>query len=1400
MQLGGEASPMARRYELSPAGMCCKVQAVEFIRNSSYFWRHKLPFRVYSIGGRFNLRPCESEEGNMGTYFMFCQDCSRTSKSRTLCPDYVSSSGQSGGCTSRHLGVVSTEASPPEPTLTPFRPRIKHCGSIGRPDCLATWWWLYRTIAWGTLAKVKFVVKKGWDVGGGEGERTTGMTCFHLGQNKEWGKWRITEKTCQPVALSEYNSHMPKSEKKSDSPCVEVSASVDAQTDNEILSQTVTQKHNIYVFDSHQQKMQGRRIVDIHFFYISSLKELDSHNQMGCTLKDMDVVSEKRYREMDVNTAAVSGTISSGGRHAQLEEVFSAMDVPALSSKAFHKYHNIVCDAWEATAFEEMQTAALGVARLAKEKGEIDSDGILMIMVVADPNVPTEPTTLPCMEWYLLNSTYRHMIFSMHVLKKNYKWPRPDLGLKRAQDAPAAGLEELWDGPKAAIVGHRNGKVLYIGVKNKYCYTCRKATLEKKDPREHYCCKNCGREQSSTSMEAAVIKGFCKSQDMYGLKYTKLIADEDNSVYKKILDTRPYTNTTVEKIECTNHLLRNFCNKLKDIATTCDKTQNTVLIRKKSGITYFGLDLPRNEDTSFYMKVEELRKDILNCASHIFGEHKQGKERNYFCKSEKSENYVPALQKCNLFQKVQNVVRCMSNQSRSLIHKVNSNRVEHYNAAVAKFAGHTKEDVREQLFAPNTGMPLYKIHQFMYKKSPGIFVRTWSIEGNEECKQEKKKNSQYKKKLFSRTEADKDYGPNVERPDLDPETLNNCLTILQRESGEYREQRRNILTAFNFGRVCRMLPLTSSASTVKTMLYNHVECESLGYGRENKIRATAEIESKLNLKIHECVKKVFAFLRTFPHRFVLMRFGSFCRTPKGNHSQLFRSEDSFRLLRHAVSPLLPTPPQKPAVWKVVQCLKPPTYSNTFNCAPNPCSAGNYSQAAAPLPLQRTHHDDACFQAIRGEVLDAKTVTRHYLLGSKTVVNISLFCGGLACDLCPLSFTLFHVIFCDVSSSSSGVARWIHCFKLSEYPPRPRVAARAYTVLTSVLEQHKAEGYSVQCPGELRLSAFYTAVLIDEHKSSQACSAAAKEGHDKHYYPHHNEDVCWERVTYSHYHAVVFLQCSAAAKEGHDKHYYPHHNEDVCWERVTYSHYHAVVFLQCSAAAKEGHDKHYYPHHNEDVCWERVTYSHYHAVVFLQCSAAAKEGHDKHYYPHHNEDVCWERVTYSHYHAVVFLQCSAAAKEGHDKHYYPHHNEDDWRNKELPMHKTGQLGRDVCGCVGSLCMQAPGAVTREGSRPLTADRLARPLRRLGKNTGCISDVTYERLRYRISWGEGNSWLSSHTLEQCVHLVQWAAHKLHVKPLLISDVAHTALLTSPNPLKLSCLTRLSSAGAEKPRKGI
>nr|CAI5866908.1 unnamed protein product [Callosobruchus analis] len=67
----------------------------------------------------------------------------------------------------------------------------------------------------------------------------------------------------------------------------------------------------------------------------------------------------------------------------------------------------------------------------------------------------------------------------------------------------------------AAIIGYRTKKVLYLGVKNKYCVVCRQHRGE--NVPDHTCYKNW--TGSSSAMESAIIsERFSKSESMYGLR------------------------------------------------------------------------------------------------------------------------------------------------------------------------------------------------------------------------------------------------------------------------------------------------------------------------------------------------------------------------------------------------------------------------------------------------------------------------------------------------------------------------------------------------------------------------------------------------------------------------------------------------------------------------------------------------------------------------------------------------------------------------------------------------------------------------------------------------------------------------------------------------------------------
>ncbi|KAK5643173.1 hypothetical protein RI129_007018 [Pyrocoelia pectoralis] len=102
----------------------------------------------------------------------------------------------------------------------------------------------------------------------------------------------------------------------------------------------------------------------------------------------------------------------------------------------------------------------------------------------------------------------------------------------------------------ACIIGQKTQKILYIGVKNKFCYMC--ATTK----REHTCFKNF--TGSSASMEqAAIVDGFNQSEKIYGIRYKYVVGDGDSSVYARIQEKVSYGRSVI-KLECANHCVRAY--------------------------------------------------------------------------------------------------------------------------------------------------------------------------------------------------------------------------------------------------------------------------------------------------------------------------------------------------------------------------------------------------------------------------------------------------------------------------------------------------------------------------------------------------------------------------------------------------------------------------------------------------------------------------------------------------------------------------------------------------------------------------------------------------------------------------------------------------------------------------
>lgn len=101
------------------------------------------------------------------------------------------------------------------------------------------------------------------------------------------------------------------------------------------------------------------------------------------------------------------------------------------------------------------------------------------------------------------------------------------------------------------------------------------------------------------------------------------------------METRPYKNLTVEKVECRNHLLRNLCNKLKEMTTKPQsgklehrKLLSGNILRIRKGIVSDILYRKSNGHS-----VIQFRQDIINSINHVFGFH--GECATYFCENKK---------------------------------------------------------------------------------------------------------------------------------------------------------------------------------------------------------------------------------------------------------------------------------------------------------------------------------------------------------------------------------------------------------------------------------------------------------------------------------------------------------------------------------------------------------------------------------------------------------------------------------------------------------------------------------------------------------------------------------------------------------------------------------------------
>ena len=99
-----------------------------------------------------------------------------------------------------------------------------------------------------------------------------------------------------------------------------------------------------------------------------------------------------------------------------------------------------------------------------------------------------------------------------------------------------------------SFIGKETGKLLHIGVRNKFCSACTQGIPVEK----HACFKNWA--ASSSQMETDImLEGFQEAERVHGMWYMHFVGDGDSSVHATLVQSVPVWGHAIKKQECANH-------------------------------------------------------------------------------------------------------------------------------------------------------------------------------------------------------------------------------------------------------------------------------------------------------------------------------------------------------------------------------------------------------------------------------------------------------------------------------------------------------------------------------------------------------------------------------------------------------------------------------------------------------------------------------------------------------------------------------------------------------------------------------------------------------------------------------------------------------------------------------
>ena len=283
-----------------------------------------------------------------------------------------------------------------------------------------------------------------------------------------------------------------------------------------------------------------------------------------------------------VNVGAVWGQLAVGGGQKSLNELLSTIGVPCMTKGTFQRIANQIGQSWEIILDEEILKAGAEEKQLALQRNDT-FQGIPSITVVVDGG------------------------WAKRAHKHSYN--------------AKSGM--------ALIIGQETQKILYLGIRNKYCSICSVAANKGDTPKKHTCYKNWN--GSSSAMETdIIISGFNVAEQMHGVRYMRVVGDGDSSVMTNIQQYVPIWGPMVSKVECANHSIKCYRNRLEKIVQDFPKYKGKGNLTQRA-IKRLAVGarcaIKMHSETG---NIEKLRSDLRNGPNHVFNNHSQCNP--YFCK------------------------------------------------------------------------------------------------------------------------------------------------------------------------------------------------------------------------------------------------------------------------------------------------------------------------------------------------------------------------------------------------------------------------------------------------------------------------------------------------------------------------------------------------------------------------------------------------------------------------------------------------------------------------------------------------------------------------------------------------------------------------------------------------